>query len=81
MSVIILGAVSFIIATAVALVGYQLREMISEIKASIKELYDSRNNDRVSMAALRTDFEKLLVEHKMTHRWDGGDRRRTDGDY
>jgi hypothetical protein len=74
-SQLLMGGASFVAACAVALIGYQFRTMIGEIKASIKELYDSRNEDRKDVAKLRTDFEKLLVEHKMTHRWDGQDRR------
>ena len=74
-SQLLMGGASFVAACAVALIGYQFRVMIGEIKASIKELYDSRNADRAVVAELRTDFEKLLTEHTMTHRWDGQDRR------
>ena len=80
-SQLLLGTASFVAACAVAIIGYQFRVMIGEIKSSIRELYDSRNEDRKDVAKLRTDFEKLLTEHHMTHRWDGADRRGMNGEH
>ena len=52
---------------AIAIIGYQTRMMITDIKKSIDTLFDYNDELDKALGLLRTDHEKLHAECKVRH--------------
>lgn len=52
---------------SIAIIGYQTRMMITDIKKSIDTLFSYNDELKKDFGCLRTDHEKLYAEHKVRH--------------
>ena len=64
---VIVAIIGGLASLAIAVIGYQTRMMIADIKKSIDTLFAYNDELDKAMGLLRTDHERLHAEHKVRH--------------
>lgn len=64
---VIVAIIGGFASVAIAIIGYQTRMMIADIKKSIDTLFSYNDELYKALGLLRTDHEKLYAEHKVRH--------------